>query len=366
MDDRSWLVLRPDPPQLALPDDLRQRDPLGGRDCGSVSQMQPFLRQYSRPGDLVLDPFCGFASTLVAAHLEGRRGIGCDIDAGRASLARERLQRLGIASDGVFTGSLATCDVADGSVDLCLTNIPYFGCDWNGTADDVQLYASASFARYLQGLREVFHRVRPLLREDGYCVVMVQNVTLGGRMVPQAWEVGRLLASLLTPCEERILCYPKPATTSAALDARTNRSHEYALVYRKSRQRLDPQAAEALLAALHDAGFPLQAFGSYPRWRADPSGHLPPQDLDLYLPDDPQRWPALLEWLKAHGFILSLWGEPLQQALTPELLQRHHYLRATRLLADGSTLQLDLCAAGTDDQRAADSSRASLRIDAPS
>tara|TARA_B100000029_G_scaffold76493_2_gene68328 strand:+ start:857 stop:2374 length:1518 start_codon:yes stop_codon:yes gene_type:complete len=47
---------------------------------------------YSFKDDLVLDPFMGSGSTLVAALRAGRRGVGYDIDSGYIDLARERLE----------------------------------------------------------------------------------------------------------------------------------------------------------------------------------------------------------------------------------------------------------------------------------
>src|SRR6476660_2906591 len=36
--------------------------------------------RYSAPGDWVIDPFCGFGTTLVAAERLGRHAVGCEVD----------------------------------------------------------------------------------------------------------------------------------------------------------------------------------------------------------------------------------------------------------------------------------------------
>jgi tRNA G10 N-methylase Trm11 len=53
--------------------------------------MRALVRDYSRPGDLVCDPCCGAGTTLLAAKLEGRRGIGSDINEAHLELAANRL-----------------------------------------------------------------------------------------------------------------------------------------------------------------------------------------------------------------------------------------------------------------------------------
>lgn len=42
--------------------------------------MREIVGHYSRPGDLICDPCAGGATTLVAAKMEGRRGIGAEVD----------------------------------------------------------------------------------------------------------------------------------------------------------------------------------------------------------------------------------------------------------------------------------------------
>ncbi|MHB2019521.1 MAG: DNA-methyltransferase, partial [Candidatus Xenobia bacterium] len=48
-------------------------------------------RLYSFPGDLVLDPFAGAGTTLVAAEAEGRRSVGYELVPEYAESARQRV-----------------------------------------------------------------------------------------------------------------------------------------------------------------------------------------------------------------------------------------------------------------------------------
>lgn len=81
-------------PPLALPD-VQPWEYSGNREHPTekaVSVVEPLIKTYSRPGDLVLDPFSGSGSTAVAAALSGRRYIGVELERRYCELARRRLE----------------------------------------------------------------------------------------------------------------------------------------------------------------------------------------------------------------------------------------------------------------------------------
>ena len=60
-----------------------------------------FIRSSSNGGDVVFDPFAGCATTPVAAELEGRRWVACDIWDGAHETVLERLAKeVGVGEDG--------------------------------------------------------------------------------------------------------------------------------------------------------------------------------------------------------------------------------------------------------------------------
>ena len=58
-----------------------------------VALMTQFVNDSTRPGDLILDPFCGSGTTGVACVQTGRRFIGIEIDEGYATIARGRIAK---------------------------------------------------------------------------------------------------------------------------------------------------------------------------------------------------------------------------------------------------------------------------------
>ncbi len=65
----------------------------GGAVVGAkpISLMRSLVRDYSKPGNLIADPFAGSGSTLLAAASEGRRAIGSEMDPKTYAYAKKRI-----------------------------------------------------------------------------------------------------------------------------------------------------------------------------------------------------------------------------------------------------------------------------------
>jgi site-specific DNA-methyltransferase (adenine-specific) len=82
---------------LALTLDVWSIPPESARRVGHpapfpVELPEQLIRLYTFENDLVLDPFMGSGSALVAAALLGRRYVGYDLDAGYVDIARQRVE----------------------------------------------------------------------------------------------------------------------------------------------------------------------------------------------------------------------------------------------------------------------------------
>ena len=92
--EQAYVLVKGHPAKPAHPlDDVRPWEYSGNVTHPTekaVSVLQPLIRSFSRPSDLVLDPFSGSGSTLVAAALSGRRYLGIDLEASYVEHARRR------------------------------------------------------------------------------------------------------------------------------------------------------------------------------------------------------------------------------------------------------------------------------------
>lgn len=72
---------------------------MGGK---PVQLMRELVKDYSREGDTVLDPFSGSGTTGIAALHEGRRAILIEKDPAYCALIRKRVAAA--TDDGLFAG----------------------------------------------------------------------------------------------------------------------------------------------------------------------------------------------------------------------------------------------------------------------
>ena len=56
-----------------------------------------------------------------------------------------------------------------------------------------------------------------------------------------------------------------------------------------------------------------------------------------------QRLDALLRWLRAQGFSVTSWGDPVTTPLHLESYRGRFYFRADRIDARGALVRLDIC-----------------------
>ena len=95
--ENAYLLAKGNPPQPTqrIPDVLEWK--YSGNKLHPTQKplcvLTPLIQCFSRPGDLVLDPFCGSGSMLLAAKLQARRFIGIELAQHYWQIAHDRVLR---------------------------------------------------------------------------------------------------------------------------------------------------------------------------------------------------------------------------------------------------------------------------------
>ena len=146
------------------------------------------IEHASQPGEVVLDPFVGYGTTVVVAERLGRQGIGIELLPEHLEIAR---RKAGNAARLILRDARDVRRLVHEPVDLVLTSPPY-ATGAEGHESPLAGYAGigSGYRAYLDELGEIFRRVAAVLRPGGQLVVNVANVvTKDGDVIPLATDL---------------------------------------------------------------------------------------------------------------------------------------------------------------------------------
>lgn len=166
----------------------------------SFQDIARLIRFFSKAGEIVLDPFAGIGSTLKAAALEGRKGIGIELNPKYARLAEERLSKevgeiyLKSVEQVILQGDARSIipNMEKSSVKLVVTSPPYWnilhkkdhkakqervknGLDTKYSDDNEDLGNIADYEEFLEILADTLALTRQCLVDRGHLCVVVSD-----------------------------------------------------------------------------------------------------------------------------------------------------------------------------------------------
>lgn len=80
---------------------IRSEQKVGHPTAKPLPMVRDWVRLFSNPGDVVLDPYAGSGTTLRAAADEGRKAIGFEIDESYCEIAAKRLAQQAFDLEGI-------------------------------------------------------------------------------------------------------------------------------------------------------------------------------------------------------------------------------------------------------------------------
>ncbi len=211
----------------------------------------------------VLDPFAGVGSTIVAAKQHGKHGIGIELSAQYAQIARMRCEQStmfenpnGLAT--IYHGNaLHMLDYVDEqSVDLVVTSPPYWDIlNQKRTADykDIRHYGNAEgdlgiiadYHEFLRELQRVFELVSTVLRGGAYCCIIVMDIRKKNKFYPFHSDIARFMQDIGFIYDDIIIWdrrheYNNMRPLGYPGVFRVNKAHEFILLFQKPMTNSSP------------------------------------------------------------------------------------------------------------------------------
>ncbi|BCX15725.1 MAG: methyltransferase [Candidatus Parcubacteria bacterium] len=170
------------------------------------------IELFTHKGELVLDPFVGIGTTLIAAKDLERNAIGFDLNKKYVELANKRINKEKQLFDS-NTKQIAICDDAfninkyleEKTISLCVTSPPYanmlnkqrlnksFRSDLRKKKYylDIQQYSqnerdlgTMEPKKYIKALQEIFKNILPLLKAKAHCVININDLWVNDKRIP--------------------------------------------------------------------------------------------------------------------------------------------------------------------------------------
>jgi DNA modification methylase len=267
---KSWFVHRPEPRG-----DQKLRHPASFPE----SLVREFILFFTRKHQLIIDPFLGTGSSLVAAAETGRSGVGFEIADKYAVISRKRIRAalhadedsLGSTKSRTFWAEVVRADSNKLSeiwkernyplADYCITSPPYWnqlkrnsirqktrtakGLDTEYSDNPDDIGNIEDYRTFLKSMKCVFDEVYKVMRPKGYLTIITNNVFTQGRMYPLAFDTVSTLSQepyAWTPKDEKVWCQDdKTLLPLGVYNAWVgNRHHQYCLIFRKEEPESSP------------------------------------------------------------------------------------------------------------------------------
>jgi DNA modification methylase len=265
---KTWFIHRPAP---------RENAKLLHPAAFPESLVKEFIEFFTKKGELILDPFLGTGSTLIACIESNRSGIGVEVVEKWADIAQTRVdkslaQKRGsehlLETMGLTPEKLLIKVICEDShhlskiweknmfppVDYCITSPPYWnqlkrnyvrqkaraekGLETKYSEDSNDIGNIDDYDGFLKAIKEIFNEVYKVTKNMGYLTVVTNNVFFDGRVYPLAFDTTKILSK--EPCawipkDEKIwLQDDKPLLPLGIYNAWIgNRAHQYCLILRK-------------------------------------------------------------------------------------------------------------------------------------
>lgn len=206
---------------------------------------------------VVLDPFMGSGSTLIAAQNKGLKGIGFEINKEYISMAKNRLDNvyrtifINNSNYKLINDSAENIDTyfSPNSVDLTITSPPYWDIlNRRRSADRkaIRNYSNSSvdfgnisdYNQFLLSLQSVFSKVYKVTKPGRYCIVIVMDIRKNSNFYPLHFDLAKKMEEINFSLKDIIIWdrqkeYNNLRPLGYPYSFVVNKVHEYIMIFKK-------------------------------------------------------------------------------------------------------------------------------------
>ncbi len=210
---------------------------------------------------LILDPFAGVGSTILAAKQSGKKGVGTELSEEFAEIANRRLQQKSLLDDEnkvgngvvIHANAMDLLDyVEEESVDMAVTSPPYWdilnqtrSADYKAIRNygnyENDLGTVSDYSEFLSSLQKIFEKVFVALRSGAYFCVVVMDIRKKEKFYPFHSDIADLMKPIGFIYDDLIIWdrrheYNNMRPLGYPSVFRVNKAHEFVLIFQKPKE----------------------------------------------------------------------------------------------------------------------------------
>lgn len=211
--------------------------------------------------ELILDPFAGVGSTIIAAKQAGKKGVGTELSEEFTEIANRRLQQKSLLDDEnkvgngvvIHANALHLLDyVEEASVDMVVTSPPYWdilnqarSADYKAIRNygnyENDLGTVSDYDEFLLNLQKIFEKVFVAMRSGAYCCVVVMDIRKKDKFYPFHSDIADLMKPIGFVYDDLIIWdrrheYNNMRPLGYPSVFRVNKAHEFVLIFQKPKE----------------------------------------------------------------------------------------------------------------------------------
>lgn len=214
-----------------------------------VSLCEKLIKTFSKKGALIIDPFNGIGSSLVAAQNLNRKAVGIDLSEEFCKIAERRIGN--DSSIKIINGnSFYELDKLNAdSFDLCITSPPYWDIlnmkrsadgkkNKNYSENPKDIGNISDYKIFINELGKLFYKIHKVLKPGAYCLVNVMDIRKKSDFYPLHSDLATELQNQGYIFDDIIIWdrqqdYNNMRPLGYPYKYRINKVHEYILIFIK-------------------------------------------------------------------------------------------------------------------------------------